>query len=169
MDDNVERIYVGLRRRYVGCVKDVSVGIVEIVGFWLREVEIHILWNEVCRSLRIITYTTTSVLQRGWRSQSAQFWFFSTSVVSWLCVDDPMLCKLFGKVVINEYIWAASWQTNKLACVPSEDSDLPRLIWVFAGGTVILLVLSWGGSFSLLWPTLLFVIHELEMDDRLFI
>ena len=33
----------------------------------------------------------------------------------------------------------------------SEDSDqtgrMPRLIWVFAGRTVILLVLSWGGSF----------------------
>ena len=32
----------------------------------------------------------------------------------------------------------------------SEDSDqtgrMPRLIWVFAGRTVILLVLSWGGS-----------------------
>ena len=35
----------------------------------------------------------------------------------------------------------------------SEDSDetgrMPRLIWDFAGRTVILLVLSWGGSFSL--------------------
>ena len=34
----------------------------------------------------------------------------------------------------------------------SEDSDqtgrMPRLIWVFAGRTVILLVLSWGGSFD---------------------
>ena len=34
--------------------------------------------------------------------------------------------------------------------VHSEDSDqtgrMPRLIWVFAGRTVILLVLSWGGS-----------------------
>ena len=34
----------------------------------------------------------------------------------------------------------------------SEDSDqtgrMPRLIWVFAGFTVILLVLSWGGSFA---------------------
>ena len=37
--------------------------------------------------------------------------------------------------------------------VHSEDSDqtgwLPRLIWVFAGGTVILLVLPWGGSIEL--------------------
>ena len=36
--------------------------------------------------------------------------------------------------------------------VHSEDSDqtgqMPRLIWVFAGRTVILLVLSWGGSIN---------------------
>ena len=36
----------------------------------------------------------------------------------------------------------------------SEDSDqtgrMPRLIWVFAGRTVIRLVLSWGGSYSLI-------------------
>ena len=35
--------------------------------------------------------------------------------------------------------------------VDSEDSDqtgrMPRLIWVFTGRTVILLVLSWGGSY----------------------
>ena len=46
----------------------------------------------------------------------------------------------------------------------SEDSDqtgrMPRLIWVFAGRTLILLVLSWGGSFTiserLLIPTIQF-------------
>ena len=42
----------------------------------------------------------------------------------------------------------------------SEDSDqtgrMPRLIWVFAGRTVILLVLSWGGSFSEYSSMLLF-------------
>ena len=36
--------------------------------------------------------------------------------------------------------------------VHSKDSDqtgwMPRLIWVFAGRTVILLLLSWGGSYS---------------------
>ena len=55
-------------------------------------------------------------------------------------------------------------KTNKMACAPSEDSDqtgtcapsedsdqtgrMPRLIWVFAGRTVILLVLSCRGSFK---------------------
>ena len=59
-------------------------------------------------------------------------------------------------------------KTNKIACAPSEYSDQPawastqsdqslrcphkeslgpRLIWVLAGRTVILLVLSWGGSY----------------------
>ena len=68
-------------------------------------------------------------------------------------------------------------KTNKMACSPSEDSDqpdqslrcpslathwahsedsdqtgqMPRLIWVFAGRTVILLVLSWGGSNVNIW------------------
>ena len=40
---------------------------------------------------------------------------------------------LYGKY---NYIWAASWQTNKMACAPSEDSDQPghppSLIRVFA-------------------------------------
>ena len=70
-------------------------------------------------------------------------------------------------------IWAASWQNQqnsmcaqsdqsllsawrKLGSLAtywahSEDADqtgrMPRLIWVFAGRTVILLVLSWDGSF----------------------
>ena len=37
----------------------------------------------------------------------------------------------------------------------SEDSDqtgrMPRLIWVFAGFTIILLVLSWGGSYVMVY------------------
>ena len=45
----------------------------------------------------------------------------------------------------------------------SEDSDqtgrMPRLIWVFAGRTVILLVLSWGGS--------IIVIMVMEVRRRL--
>ena len=46
----------------------------------------------------------------------------------------------------------AQWITKDLSFLhaDSEDSDqtgrMPRLIWVFAGRTVILLVLSWGGS-----------------------
>ena len=49
----------------------------------------------------------------------------------------------------------------------SQDSDqtgrMPRLIWVFAGHTVILLVLSWGGSIILLYSgirQLLYILHS---------
>ena len=46
-----------------------------------------------------------------------------------------------------------SWDIN---WVHSEDSDqtgqMPSLIWVFDGRTVILLVLSWGGSYLFLLP-----------------
>ena len=60
--------------------------------------------------------------------------------------------------------WASAQSDQSLRCAlkwvvkdprflhaDSEDSDqtgrMPRLIWVFTGRTVILLVLSWGGSF----------------------
>ena len=45
-----------------------------------------------------------------------------------------------------EYKWAATWQNQQHECAPSEDSDQPSLIWVFAGRTVTLLVLSCRGS-----------------------
>ena len=56
--------------------------------------------------------------------------------------------------------WASAQSDQSLHCpheershwAHSKDSDqtgqMPRLIWVFAGHTVILLVLSWGGSNS---------------------
>ena len=49
-------------------------------------------------------------------------------------------------------IWAATWQNQQNESAPSKDSDQPgqmsRLIWVFAGRTVTLLVLSCRGSFD---------------------
>ena len=65
----------------------------------------------------------------------------------------------------ENFIWAATWQNQHNECVPSKDSDQPwhplsscgqRRLWsdwvdvqirVFAGRTVILLVLSCCGSF----------------------
>ena len=75
------------------------------------------------------------------------------------------------------YTWAATWQNQQSECAPSKDSDLrcpreeslgpylpmkrttktdqtgrmPRLIWVFAGRTLTLLVLSCRGSHILLF------------------
>ena len=57
--------------------------------------------------------------------------------------------------VWSEYSLSAWRNIESLAThwAHSEDSDqngrMPRLIWVFAGRTVILLVLSWGGSHNL--------------------
>ena len=59
--------------------------------------------------------------------------------------DQPSLIRTFA--VRMKKAWVLSYQLSA-----REDSDqtgrLPRLIWVFAGRTVILLVLSWGGSFT---------------------
>ena len=72
-----------------------------------------------------------------------------------------------------QLIWAATWQNQQNEWAPSEDTDqpgqwvakdpsflhansedsdqtgrMPRLIWVFAGRTLILFVLSCRGSFD---------------------
>ena len=49
-----------------------------------------------------------------------------------------------------EVIWATTWQKQQSQCAPSKESiqtGHPKLIWVFAGRTLILLVLSCCGSF----------------------
>ena len=56
--------------------------------------------------------------------------------------------------VWSESLLCAKWVAKgpRFLHADSEDSDqtgqMPRLSWVFAGHTVILLVLSWGGSFG---------------------
>ena len=37
----------------------------------------------------------------------------------------PKMCWRAVKQKSNQSVWAASWQNNKLACAPSEDSDQP--------------------------------------------
>ena len=73
------------------------------------------------------------------------FWVFpggTHDFVSSLCFG----FWLSYKVLIQE-IWAVTWQTNKMACVPSEDSDQPghppSLIRVFSVGMKKLGVLSY--------------------------
>ena len=57
------------------------------------------------------------------------------------------ICPVWSKSSLSAWRKLGSWATH---WVHSEDSDqtgrMPRLIWVFAGRWVILLVLSWGGS-----------------------
>ena len=88
----------------------------------------------------------------------------------WMSVALVMLLNLLNPACIQDFIWFAKWvaswqnQQNGMCAQQrlrkawvlsyplsaSEDSDqtgrMPRLIWVFAGRTVILSVLSWGSS-----------------------
>ena len=60
------------------------------------------------------------------------------------------ICPVWSKSSLSAWRKLGSLATN---WAHSEDSDqtgrMPRLIWVFAGGTVILLALSWGSSYLL--------------------
>ena len=90
--------------------------------------------------------------------------------------------KKLHRSIPADFIWAALWQNQQSDCAPSEDSDqpghspslirviairmkkawvlsyllsaqrMPRLVWGFAGRTVILLVLPCCGSISQ-WPS----------------
>ena len=76
-------------------------------------------------------------------------------------------------------VFASHMKKAWILCYPlsaSEDSDqtgrMPRLIWVFPGHTVILLVLSWSGSYSFhLWHSqsmviYMFYIHQMSQLRR---
>ena len=81
-------------------------------------------------------------------------------------------------LIVSVIMWAATWQNQQGECAPNEDSDQPghppslirvfavrmkkawvlsytdlivRLIWVFAGRTLTLLVLSRRGSWGIIW------------------
>ena len=92
---------------------------------------------------------------------------FSYSYVKKIRAASPVMeGKDFANIFkfLCEKIRDASWQSQQNDCAPREDSDqpcylpslislccvlngwMPRLIWVFGGHTVILLVLSWGSS-----------------------
>ena len=66
-----------------------------------------------------------------------------TKPTKWMCAQRRLISAW-------AYAW---WKLGSLAThrAPSEDSDqtgrMPRLIWVFAGCTLILPVLLWGGSY----------------------
>ena len=71
-------------------------------------------------------------------------------------------CLNFWVITTNE---PPNDKTNKMAYGPSEDSDqpgMPGLIRVFAGRTVILLVLSWGGGLDFLGFQFLGILHYLS-------
>ena len=74
-----------------------------------------------------------------------------TKPTKWLCAQWRLRSALASAQ--SESSLCAQWVAKEpnFLHVDSEDSDqsgwMPRLIWVFAGRTIILFVLSWGGSF----------------------
>ena len=70
-----------------------------------------------------------------------------TKPTKWVCAQRRL------RSVWSESSLCAQWVAKDPSFLhaDSDDSDqtgwMPRLIWVFAGRTIILLVLSWGGSF----------------------
>ena len=68
------------------------------------------------------------------------------------CAPSETQISLGIRLVWSESSLSAQWVAKDPSCLhaDSEDSDqtglMPRLIWVFAGRTATLLVLSWGGS-----------------------
>ena len=71
-------------------------------------------------------------------------WFSSVMSKTYMILHARMFS------VCPSWIWAATWQNKLNESAPSEDSDqsgrMSRLIWVFAGRTVTLLVWSCRGS-----------------------
>ena len=79
-----------------------------------------------------------------------------TKPTKWVCTQRSLRSAWASAQVWSESSLSAWRKLGSLDThsAHSEDSDLtgrmPRLIWVFAGRTVILLVLSWCGSFYLI-------------------
>ena len=84
-----------------------------------------------------------------------------TKSTKWLCAQQRSESSLCAQ-------WVAKGPSFLHA--DSEDSDqtgrMPRLILVFTGHTVILLVMSWGGSFDC-WLYLTYYCLHLSVDDLL--
>ena len=74
-----------------------------------------------------------------------------TKPTKWLCAQ-RRLRSAWASAQSGQSLLCAYWVDKEPSFLhaDSEDSDqtgwMPRLIWVFAGRTVTLLVLSWGGS-----------------------
>ena len=59
------------------------------------------------------------------------------------------LCPVWSESLLSAWRKLRSLATNWAHSIDSDQTGrMPRLIWVFAGRTVILLVLSWGGSYD---------------------
>ena len=93
-----------------------------------------------------------------------------TKPVKWLCTQ--RICPVWSESLLSAWSKLGSLTTH---WAHSEDSDqtwwMPRMIWVFTGRTLILLVLSWGGSYyfsctSLKWNVWLLIMIKLCNRSR---
>ena len=107
-------------------------------------------------SVGFVVYTTVRFMfwAASWQNQQNSMcaqWRFRSALAS-AQSDQSLRCALSGQ-----------WVAKDPSCLytGSEDSDqtgrMPRLIWLFAGRTVILLVLSRGSLFVCLFCTCLFL------------
>ena len=114
------------------------------------EIKIDAYWNPQLHALWIVYYTSPLYEPRHDKTNNVAVHPAKTQI------------SLGIHPVWSESSLCAQWVAKdpSLLHAGSEDSDqtgpMPRLIWVFAGRTVTLLVLSWGGS--IISPILLFTI-----------
>ena len=92
-----------------------------------------------------------------------------TWTASWNKVSEMTVCSAKTQIslgirpVWSESLLCAQWVAKDPSFLhaDSEDSDqtgrMPRVIWVSAGRTVIVLVLSWGGSILLMYEIIIFL------------
>ena len=159
---------------------------------WLKDIDMQLKANtETCTSLlvsprpRSVCRPTVKMKNVGTRKichLSSRFYHVSrivTKPTKWYVYPAKTQISLGIHPVWSESSLSAWRKLGSLAThwTYSKDSDqtgqMPRLIWVFAGRTVILLVLSWGGScivkythkMKMEWQTLCILIrlllHEL--------
>ena len=87
-------------------------------------------------------------------SQNVHLSRLVTKPPMWLCAQ-RRLRSAWASTQSDQSLLSAQWLAKgpSFLHADSENSDqtgrMPRLIWVFAGRTLSLLVLSWGGSFEL--------------------
>ena len=120
----------------------------------------YVYWTLLYESVETITFTFWISIKRNYTKFNAtEVPFRIIWAASWQNQQNGMCAQRRLRSA-----WTSAQSDQSLHCphkeslgslatqwVHSEDSDqtgrMPRLIWVFAGRTVILLVLSWGGSY----------------------
>ena len=130
----------------------------------------------------IVTWQTLAIydpFDRNYKSTMASYklifhsrsWYVIIWAISWQNQQNGMCAQRRLNPVWSESLLCAQWVAKdpRFLNADSEDSDqtgrIPRLIWVFAGRTVIFLVLSWDGSFVIFSGRLLQISWHVFSDS----